>query len=255
MPETFRIRPRSESAAVAEAACRLEDEVWGHLGYLNFTDAHHRHYDTILTRFADLQLCLVDDATGEMVALANCTPIAWDGAALPSRGWDWLVEEGARDDAPAPNTLGALAISVPPRHRGAGHAQRMIGELKTLCERQGFSSLIAPVRPSRKFGHPSVRMQDYVGWQDREGRCFDPWLRSHLHQGARLVGVCDRSMVVEQPVAFWEAWAGRRFETSGPFEIEGGLVPLQIDLDRDVGLYEEPNVWVRYDGVAGARLN
>jgi GNAT superfamily N-acetyltransferase len=255
MSDRFRIAARSHGPSVAAAARSLEDDVWGHLGFLNATDAHHRHYDRILETFADLQLCLIDDETDELVALANCAPLAWNGAALPSTGWDWLVEEGARDCDVPHNTLGALAISVPPRHRGTGHAQRMIGELKRLCERHGFTSLIAPVRPSRKFQHQSVCMRDYVGWTDESGRCYDPWLRSHLQQGARVQGVCERSMVVVQPVAFWETWAGRRFDRSGAFCVEGGLVPVLIDLERDVGIYEEPNVWVRYDCGGRSALN
>lgn len=255
MHERFSIRPRSHSAVMAEAARRLEDDVWGPLGFLNFTEAHHLHYDRILSEFEDLQLCLVDAETEEVVALANCTPLVWNGSALPTTGWDWLVQEGVRDAPSHRNTLGALAISVAPRHRGAGHARRMIAELKALCERHGFSSLIAPVRPSLKFRHQSVEMRDYIAWRDDRGRCYDPWLRSHFHQGARLVGVCDRSMVVEQPIAFWETWAGRRFESSGAYPIEGGLVPLLVDLERGVGLYEEPNVWVSYEGVSASGLN
>ena len=53
-------------------------------------------------------------------------------------------------------------------------------------------------------------------------------------------------MVVEEHIAFWETWAGRSFETSGRYLVEGALVPISIDLDRQIGRYEEPNVWVAY---------
>lgn len=250
MSEQFVIRSRRHSADVADAARDLEDDVWGSLGYLNATQAHSMHYDRILSDFAQFQLCLFDRRTDDLVALANCVPLAWDGSPLPGTGWDWLVGEGMTERPAPANTLGALAISVPPRHRGAGHARRMIGEMKRLCREHGYGALIAPVRPSHKCEHPDVAMSDYVGWTDERGRPFDPWLRSHLSEGARVHGVCDRSMVVEQPVAFWETWAGRRFERSGSYALPGALVPLRIDLERDVGLYEEPNVWVVYDNDA-----
>jgi hypothetical protein len=91
-----------------------------------------------------------------------------------------------------------------------------------------------------------VPIDEYIGWKDESGRLFDPWLRAHLSQGARLVGPCDRSMVVEEHIAFWETWAGRRFEASGEYVVDGALVPISIDLERQVGRYEEPNVWVTY---------
>jgi hypothetical protein len=53
-------------------------------------------------------------------------------------------------------------------------------------------------------------------------------------------------MVVEEPVAFWEAWTQKKFKVSGDYAVEGGLVPVSIELDRRVGRYAEPNVWFAY---------
>jgi hypothetical protein len=53
-------------------------------------------------------------------------------------------------------------------------------------------------------------------------------------------------MVVEEDIAFWQLWAGRRFERSGEYLLKGALVPIKIDLERQRGRYEEPNVWVSY---------
>jgi hypothetical protein len=38
----------------------------------------------------------------------------------------------------------------------------------------------------------------------------------------------------------------QRFERSGAYTLEGALVPVQINVDRQTGTYEEPNVWVAY---------
>jgi hypothetical protein len=38
----------------------------------------------------------------------------------------------------------------------------------------------------------------------------------------------------------------RRFESSGFYDVPGALAPLEIDLGRQRGRYEEPNVWVAY---------
>jgi hypothetical protein len=241
------VRTRAFSHELRGAATTLENATWNKLGYLNFTHAHRTYYDQILDTFADYQLCLVDSATDLPVALANCVPAHYDGRLneLPEEGWDWLVETGATNGA-RPNVLGALAISVPAEQRGKGYATRMLREMRALAERRGFEALIAPVRPTQKCDFPHVPMADYIGWRDAEGNMFDPWLRSHLQQGGRLVGPCPRSMVVVEHVAFWETWAGRRFEATGDYVVDGALVPVHIDLERQVGRYEEPNVWVTY---------
>jgi uncharacterized protein (AIM24 family) len=54
-------------------------------------------------------------------------------------------------------------------------------------------------------------------------------------------------MVVEEPIAFWENWSTQRFEASGDYTLEGAIAPVTIDLDRQMGTYEEPNVWVAYE--------
>ena len=122
----------------------------------------------------------------------------------------------------------------------------MIDELSALSSRHGFEAMLAPVRPTLKCDFPRVPIEEYMGWTDDSGRPFDPWLRSHVSHGGKIVRPCERSMVVEQHIAFWETWAGRRFEHSGEYLVEGALAPINIDIERQVGRYEEPNVWVAY---------
>jgi hypothetical protein len=96
--------------------------------------------------------------------------------------------------------------------------------------------------------HPWVPILDYINWIDEEGRVYDPWLRSHLSAGGKLIGPCERSMVVHEPIAFWETWSKKKFEQSGAYALEGAIAPVAIDVDRQTGTYEEPNVWVAYEG-------
>jgi GNAT superfamily N-acetyltransferase len=242
------IRARSDSPDLMHDAAALEDEVWEPFGFLSRTAAHQAYYGGILEDHAELQLCLVSERTGKPVALVNCVPFAFPGDLddLPQEGWDWLVETGGRAAKGSANVLGALAVSVSAEHRGKGYARRMIRELKTLAARHRFDRVVVPVRPSAKCEHPFVPMAAYMRWEDDRGGCFDPWLRSHLAEGARIIGSCERSMVVREHVAFWETWAGRRFERSEGYAFAGGLAPVEIDLERETGLYEEPNVWVGY---------
>ncbi len=244
----FVVRTRADCPDLKKAASAIEQAAWNDLGYLNYTRPHYEMYGRLLETFADYQLCLVDEERGYPVAVANCVPLSCRGVeGLPPEGWDWVVERAAtRGDDEEADTLGALAISVPAVYREKGYARLMIRELLALAERKGLKGLVAPVRPSLKALHPFVAIEDYVTWTDDRGRPYDPWLRSHLASGGRLVGPCVRSMVVEEPVGFWENWTEQRFERSGSYEVAGGLVPLEIDLERQRGRYAEPNVWVAY---------
>jgi len=106
--------------------------------------------------------------------------------------------------------------------------------------------LVAPVRPSAKVRHPWVPISEYLTWTDPTGRPYDPWVRSHLASGGKLVGPCERSMVVHEPLGFWENWSKKRFAETGPYALKGAIAPVKIDVDKQTGTYEEPNVWVAY---------
>ena len=241
----YALKTRADSPELRKAAMAIEQAAWSALGFLNFTRAHFVFYQQLLDQFADCQLCVVDEATGYPVAAGNCVPLACAMSNLPPEGWDWIVETAASSDKP-PNVLGALAISVPAVHRGKGVARRMIQEFRNLAAARGLDGVIAPVRPSAKHLHPFIPMEEYLEWTDERGRAFDPWLRSHMTAGGSIAHPAKRSMVVEEPVGFWEMWTGQNFEQSGAYAVEGGLAPVEIDLDDGVGRYVEPNVWFRY---------
>ena len=62
----------------------------------------------------------------------------------------------------------------------------------------------------------------------------------------KIVGLAERSMVVHEPLAFWETWSKQHFQASGNYALEGAIAPVKIDVDQRIGTYEEPNVWVAY---------
>jgi GNAT superfamily N-acetyltransferase len=247
MPVNLRVLSRANRPELKKAASAIEQASWNELGYLNYTKAHYEYYSDLLNRYPEYQLCLVDEDAGYPVAVANSVPFTCsDQNSLPPEGWDWVVETAAGANAASVNMLGALAISVPAVHRLKGYGRLLIRALVDLAKAKGLRGVVAPVRPSAKVQHPWVPILEYLSWTDEKGRIYDPWLRSHLSEGGRLVGPCERSMVVHEPIAFWENWSNQRFETSGDYELEGALAPVKIDLDRQTGTYEEPNVWVSY---------
>jgi predicted GNAT family acetyltransferase len=246
MAGSLKIQTLAENPGLKKAARVIEQAAWGGLEYLNYTRPHYRHYTDVCDLYADYQMCLVDEETGYPLATANCAPIACDANALPPEGWDWIVETAANDLGGAKNMLGCLAISVPTVHRGKGYAGMMIRAFLDKAREKGLAGLVAPVRPSRKAEFFDVPIDEYITWKDGRGRMFDPWLRNHLSAGGRIVAPCKRSMVVKEPLGFWETWTKRRFEKSGAYAVHGALVPVEIDLEAQTGSYEEPNVWMAY---------
>lgn len=246
LKDTYTIRTRADCPSLARAAGVVEQAAWNSLGFLNFTRAHYDYYDALLEHYASYQLCAVSDATGYVAAAANCVPFYWEGDKLPPEGWDWIVETAYKTRDRKPNMLGGLAVSVPTVHRATGLARLMIKGMRDLAVSRGLRGPVIPVRPSRKSLHPDVGIADYVNWRDDQGRVYDPWMRSHVSMGGSIIGVAERSMVVEEPIGFWETWAGQRFEGEGRIEVPGALVPVEIDRTRGVGRYTEPNVWFSY---------
>jgi hypothetical protein len=59
-----------------------------------------------------------------------------------------------------------------------------------------------------------------------------------------------KALVVTGKVSEWEEWTGMSFPESGPYVVPGALQPVQMDLEQNVGRYEDPNVWMRHP-VAG----
>jgi GNAT superfamily N-acetyltransferase len=240
------VKTRADSPALKRAAIAVEQSSWNALGYLNFTRSHFAHYDELLERYADHQLCLVDPETGYPVAVGVSVPFYCESLdALPAEGWDWVVESASRTDT-KPNMLGGLGISVPEAHRSKGLARRVIQAMRNLAVERGYQGVVIPVRPTAKARHPAIAIEDYIDWRDERGRAYDPWLRSHLASGGKVLGACKRSMVVEEPLGFWETWTKQRFTKTGDYVIEGGLVPVHIDVERQIGRYEEPNIWISY---------
>jgi len=247
MSANLAIRSRADAPQLKRAASAIEQAAWGNLGYLNYTRSHYDYYSELLDAYPEYQLCLVDEETGYPVAVANSVPFACSGPDdLPPEGWDWVIETAARTMNTRVNMLGALAVSVPAVHRSKGYARLMIHSLIDLAETKKLDGVVVPVRPTAKARHPWVPIADYMAWTDDSGRPYDPWLRSHLSVGGKLIGPCERSMVVHEHIAFWENWSEQRFEQSGAYALPGTLAPVEIDIDRQTGTYEEPNVWVTY---------
>lgn len=233
----------AESAHVATSADEVEQAVWAKLGFLNFSDPFV-HYLPLMERYPDYQVAIVDRSRDYVVATGTLFPLYHDDPSnLPDGGWDWAVQRAAETVDRKPNMVVGLSVSVPDAYRNRGLARLTLGAMRNLVESKGLGLPFLPVRPTMREHHLDMPITDYVRWRRDDGKLCDPWLRSHEGVGGRMVGICHRSMIVEKPVGFWEAWSGQVYETSGDYTIAGGIAPITIDLEKGIGTYVEPNVW------------
>jgi hypothetical protein len=102
------------------------------------------------------------------------------------------------------------------------------------------------VRPTWKHRYPLTSIDRYIEWRRADGELLDPWLRAHERMGAEILAVAPESMTIPGTIASWEEWTGMAFPDSGDYVVPGALVPVSVDRERDLGLYVEPNVWMRH---------
>lgn len=208
---------------------------------------HQEDLDELIQAFPEHQVLAVD-AEDRVRGVAFSLPLDWDGsdAGLPS-GWDAAVtragalrRSGGRSDAAT-----ALSITVASDATRRGLAVRLIKALGAATRRAGGRALIAPVRPVLKDRYPLVDLEEYLAWRTPEDEPFDPWVRTHLRAGARLLGVAPASMTITGSVEDWRTWIEDPLPGPGVYVVPGGLSPLVV---RDgVGTYVEPNVWLVHD--------
>ena len=51
-------------------------------------------------------------------------------------------------------------------------------------------------------------------------------------------------MKITGTVQDWEEWTNLKFFQSGRYVVNGALKPIRVNIDKDIGEYVEPNIWV-----------
>ena len=205
-----------------------------------------RLFGRVVAEYAEFLFYAWDDEREEVIGVGHAIPAAWDGdiASLPDRGFDAVIEARFAPEPLAPTVLCALGITIAPEYRGQGLSRRMIERMAEIGRDHGLDTLIAPVRPNLKHRYPLTPIDRYLSWRRPDRTHFDPWLRTHERLGADIVKVAPRSVVVTGNVAEWEGWTEMALPESGAYVVSGALVPIEIDRERDEGVYVEPNVWM-----------
>jgi hypothetical protein len=207
----------------------------------------------LLDRFPDYQLALYDRENKHVAAMGNSFPLRWDESLenLPEDGWDWAFKKAVQDHRQgiSPNYHCAIQVVIHPDYRGHRLSTPMIKTVHAVTKDKGLQALIIPVRPSEKSKYPLISIDDYIIWKNKEGLPFDAWLRVHVRLGGKIIKTCHESKTIRGTRAEWEEWTGLKFPQSGEYVIPGVLVPMQMDINRDLGIYVEPNAWIVHEVV------
>jgi hypothetical protein len=205
----------------------------------------------LLDRFADYQLALYDTQNNRVAAMGNSFPMRWDDTLenLPETGWDWAFAEAVRNhrEGISPNVHCAIQIIIHPDYQGQRLSAPIIESVRAVTASNRLPALIIPLRPSEKSKYPLISLDDYLTWTNDAGLPFDPWLRAHARLGARIVKACHESKIIRGTRAEWEAWTQMKFPQSGRYVIPGALVPIEMNVEKDEGVYVEPNVWIVHE--------
>ena len=208
----------------------------------------NENWHELFDRFMDYQFALLDTEKKRMAAMANSLPFYWDRPLeqLPEGGWDWVFLKAVEDhqNGVTPNIQSAIQIAIHPDYQSQGLSLKMIRAMGAIGRSKGFQYLVAPVRPNQKNKYPLTGIDDYIKWTNDEGLPFDAWLRVHARVGAKIIKPCHEAMTIPGTHAEWEEWTGLKFPQSGQYYIPGALNPIMMNLEKDEGIYVEPNVWM-----------
>jgi len=248
-PDRFQIISPHDLEDYRDQAGNLSDVCWPE--FMLHDRIANQNWHELFDRFEAYQFAMLDTETNRMAAMGNSLPFYWNQPLeeLPELGWDWVFLKAIEDhkNGTAPNIQSAIQIAIHPDYQSQGLSMRMVKAMGAIGKAQGFQHLIAPVRPNQKSKYPLTSIDDYILWKTDEDLPFDAWLRVHVRAGARIIKPCHEAMTIRGSRAEWESWTGMKFPQTGEYNIPGALNPLQMNLEKDEGIYVEPNVWMVHD--------
>lgn len=198
--------------------------------------------------FADWDFYALDSQR-RLVGAGYGVPLRWDGTLenLPEGYTDALGRSVAEHESEVePNTLVIMGAMVRTDESGKGWAGLVLQALRTDAVDRGLESVIAPVRPTLKHRYPLTDIETFAAWTRADGLPFDPWVRTHARLGATILRCAPTSQTMTGTVAEWESWTGMALPSSGDYVIPQGLSVLRLNRAEDIGVYHEPNIWMRH---------
>jgi GNAT superfamily N-acetyltransferase len=247
-PDRYRIISPNGLETYRDQAGDIADASW--LEFMLHDPVANENWHELFDRFNDYQFALLDTETNRMAAMGNSLPFHWNLSIedLPEGGWEWVFLKAIEDhkNGVTPNIQSAIQIAIHPEYQSQGLSSKMVSAMRGMAQSKGFQYLVAPVRPNQKSRYPLINIDDYITWKNEEGLPFDAWLRIHARAGARIIKPCHHAMAIRSTRADWERWTSLKFPQSGTYSIPGALNPMEMNVEKDEGVYIEPNVWMAH---------
>jgi len=247
--DRFKIITTNDLEDYRDRAGDLSETCWPE--FMLHDDIANKNWHDLFDRFSEYQFAMLDTETNRMAAMGNSLPFYWDKdlAELPEGGWDWVFLQAIDNhkNKIAPTIQSAIQIAIHPDYQSQGLSLKMVQAMHDIGRSKGFEHLVAPVRPNQKSKYPLTGIDDYIQWTNEDGLPFDAWLRVHVRAGARIIKPCHEAMKICGTRAEWESWTGLQFPQSGSYVIPGALNPMEMNIEKDEGIYIEPNVWLVHE--------
>lgn len=219
----------------------------GYPEFLLHDEISNKYWEDLFSSFPEFQIVYQDG--NEVIGVGNTIPICYlqQDVDLKISGWDWALEKGFLDKIKgnSVNVLIGLSVVVSKKYRGLNLSKTILEDFKQLAKNYGISKVLIPVRPVLKHKYPLSTFDDYINFTSN-GKSIDPWIRIHQEIGGRSISVCKKSMTIHGNIEDWENWTKLKFPISGKYHIEGGLIPVELDLEKNFGSYIEPNLWIEH---------
>lgn len=240
----YQVHTLKERPDLNEQSIQLNNDAWPK--FMHYGDVHHFH--TLFSTFTDFQILLCNPPN-KVVASGFTVPLIWDGTLehLPSTIEDIILRAlNVVKTHQTPTTLFAISAIVSKSNQGQGLSSAILREMKSLAKKHKLTNVIIPIRPTWKERYPLTSIKRYAQWTRSDGAPFDPWLRVHWRLGAEQIQVAQSTLTVSGTVSEWETWTRMKFFDSGQYIVPGTLQPVTIDRERNEGIYEDPNIWMKH---------
>ncbi|MBN1799715.1 MAG: GNAT family N-acetyltransferase [Spirochaetales bacterium] len=208
-----------------------------------------KYWNKLEKYFPHYQIFLLN-RNNDVIGFSNTIPFYWDKRImrLPDNGWDWLINKGIDDYEKQlkPNCLGGLQVGISKEYQGKGYSKIIINEVLNICKTNGYRYFAIPIRPTYKYRYPLIPMKKYIKWK-METKIFDPWLRTHINCGAKIIKICKKSMTFTGSIKDWKEWSGMDIIGNEKYIIEGALKPVSMNVKKNKGVYYDENIWICYE--------
>lgn len=242
----FRVTNLQERPELAEKVFEIMTSTWP-LFILN-DPVGSNYWLELYVRFPQYQIIVQSAEDDEILGIGNSIPVHFTKSLLelPDEGWTWAIRQGLADHeaGQTPNYQCALAATVPLAHQGKELSPFILKAMKSVGMKNNLKALIAPVRPSEKHKYPLIDFADYCTWKNDNGEFVDLWLRMHQRLGAKVIRPCMASLNITGNQADWENWTSLKFKSTGSYSVPKALVPVDFNLEKNLGIYKEPNLWM-----------